>query len=607
MRHNLSYSAILRECSKYDLVSFDCFDTLIFRCLTSPEDLFSFLGFEYGIPNFTQLRIKAEKQARDENLEKIGVRECRIEEIYQKLSQMTFIEQARGVSLEIEYEKKACYPNEFMRNVYNALIGQGKKIIVTSNMYLSEHIIEEILNINGYAKPEKIYVSCDYKKNKRGGLLFEEIKSKFPGKRIVHIGDDLSADIKGAEAAGIDAILYRKCTEDKKNIIIGKSSHLTASIYNAIVSNYLNNKFNIEEKNGTTRYFQHGFKYGGLFILGYVRKIIEWSQQDGIEKILFLARDGDFLKEIFDILQTKNKIPWEYVLWSRRAAMQTMPEVYMDDYFNNIVSRRINSGIYLSFKDFCEKLDIPIEEDARFERNKIIKKENLQEFKEYFYKYQAHLRKKSMNGKRIALEYIKRNIGNAKKVAIVDIGWRASGALSIERLLKNDPTFSAEIYAYVAGNYKRKNGYDTIQKYKRKIRSYMFSEYENFDVAEDFQKNITKMVPIIEILGASSTSPSFVGFSEEGNFLFDVPEAENYKIIKEIHKGEMAFISEYIKRTKWILDDNEIPGRDCYYILKNALNNKSLIKDFSIYSYPQFVSDNTSQIKIDNLGDFWGV
>lgn len=608
MKRNLNYSSIMRECLKYDVISFDCFDTLIFRIFTSPEDLFSFLGFEYGVPNFSQLRMKAEKEVRDLNNEKYGARECSIEEIYKRLSQMTAIEPQKGVELEIEYEKKVCYANTFMRNVYNKLIEQGKEVVVTSNMYLNKEILATILKKNNFHLPSKIFVSGDYHKNKRGGELFSELLKGYIGKKIVHIGDDLSADIKGAEVAGIDSILYKRCTDDKKNLIIGKSSHLTASIYNAIVSNYLNNKFSIDEFDHKNNYFRYGFKYGGFFILGYIRKIIEWCKQDKIEKILFLARDGDFLKEVYQLIGKGNTLPFEYVYWSRRAAMQIMPEIYMDDYFNNIVSRRVNAGIYLTFVEFCERLGIPAKNIEEISKNDKIDKSNLQVFKEYFYSQQPELESASKKLKSYATSYLKKIIGTSKRIAIVDIGWRASGALSIERLLKKDLNLrKINIVSYVAGNYKRKPGYDTIQTYRGKIRSYMFSEYENYDIAEDFQKNIGKLVPIIEIFGASSKSPSFIGFSEKGDFIFDVPEAENYKIIQDIHEGELEFIREFSARTGELLEEYEIPGRDAYFILKNALNNKSLVRDLKSYTYPQFVSDNRADLKIDCLGDFWGV
>lgn len=608
MKKNLNYSAILRECLKYDVISFDCFDTLIFRIFTSPEDLFSFIGFEYGVPNFSQLRMKAEKEARDLNKIKTGVRECTVEEIYKRLSKMTLIDLQKGIDQEIQYEKKVCYANEFMQKVYNKLLEQGKEVVVTSNMYLPGKVIAEILKKNNFKTPSRIFVSCDYNKNKRGGELFNELLKVYTGKRIVHIGDDVSADIKGAETAGIDAILYKRCTEDKKNIVIGKSSHLTASIYNAIVSNYLNNRFSIDEYDNKNNFFRYGFKYGGLFVFGYVQKIIEWCKQDKIEKILFLARDGDFLKEVYRTISKDDSIPFEYVLWSRRAAMQIMPEIYMDDYFNNIVSRRVNSGIYLTLDEFCKRLGIPTKELSNISKKEKIDKNNLQQFKEYFYTQQHILESKSIKLKEYALNYFKKIIGNTDRIAIVDIGWRASGSLSIQRLLKKVSDYDKlEIFSYVAGNYKRKSGYDTIQTYKGKIRSYMFSEYENFDVAEDFQKNIAKLVPVIEILGASSKSPSFVGFSKDGNFIFDIPEAENYKIIQDIHEGEMEFIREFTSRTSELIDPFKIPGRDVFYILKNSLNNKSLVSDFKGYTYPQFVSDNALDLKIDCLGDFWEV
>ena len=52
----------------YDVISFDVFDTLIFRPFSCPSDLFFFVGIRLGYRNFAQLRREAEGIARKEHL-----------------------------------------------------------------------------------------------------------------------------------------------------------------------------------------------------------------------------------------------------------------------------------------------------------------------------------------------------------------------------------------------------------------------------------------------------------------------------------------------------------------------------------------------------------
>lgn len=51
----------------YDVISFDVFDTLLFRPFSSPSDLFMLVGERLDIMDFTQIRLQAEEEARQKN------------------------------------------------------------------------------------------------------------------------------------------------------------------------------------------------------------------------------------------------------------------------------------------------------------------------------------------------------------------------------------------------------------------------------------------------------------------------------------------------------------------------------------------------------------
>ena len=46
--------------------------------------------------------------------------------------------------------------------------------------------------------------------------------------------------------------------------------------------------------------YEYGFIYGGLFVLGYCQFIHKYCTSHKIDKILFLSRDGDILKQVYD-------------------------------------------------------------------------------------------------------------------------------------------------------------------------------------------------------------------------------------------------------------------------------------------------------------------
>lgn len=52
------------EVLKYDVISFDIFDTLLLRPFIKPTDLFWYIETKYDIQGFCQARILAEVQSR---------------------------------------------------------------------------------------------------------------------------------------------------------------------------------------------------------------------------------------------------------------------------------------------------------------------------------------------------------------------------------------------------------------------------------------------------------------------------------------------------------------------------------------------------------------
>ena len=68
--------------SAYDIVSFDVFDTLLFRPFSSPEDLFYIVGQKLAYLDFRRLRIEAEQRVRENCMREKGHREITLSDIY---------------------------------------------------------------------------------------------------------------------------------------------------------------------------------------------------------------------------------------------------------------------------------------------------------------------------------------------------------------------------------------------------------------------------------------------------------------------------------------------------------------------------------------------
>lgn len=321
----LSVEDFVRKIKDYDVISFDIFDTLIFRPFSSPTDVFYLIGEKFDFLDFKNLRVWAEWDARMKCRQKNGHTEVSLQDIWENLEEDTGLNAEEGMRLECETEEKLCYANPYMLQVWKRLQKLGKRMIIVSDMYLPRSCIERILQKTGYTGAERIYISNEYGENKAGGDLFHRVIRDFSGARIVHIGDNPHSDQKMAKASGLDILPYQNVN---KNVLLYRPMDMSSMIggaYRGLVSNHLYNgseKFSID--------YEYGYVYGGLFVVGYCHFIHEYYEQHYLDQLLFLARDGDILRRVYQKLYPDDRTV--YVYWSRKAATKLMADEDKHDF-----------------------------------------------------------------------------------------------------------------------------------------------------------------------------------------------------------------------------------------------------------------------------------
>jgi len=363
LRHpELSVEAYVEKLKNYDVISFDLFDTLIFRPLDQAADVFYLVGEQLGVLDFRNIRVMAEYEAREKCNAEYGHREVNLEEIWRNLQEISGIPAEEGMALEQETEQKLCYANPFMLAVWGRLAEMKKTVILVSDMYLPSECIVRILDNAGYRGFRKLYLSNEYRKSKADGGLYGEVVKDWcgvdmgdrpvkPGKNlsrkrkslrpnsnglsIIHIGDNPQSDMKMARRYGLDILPYRNVNQKALSYRPMDMSYLTGSAYRGVVSGHL--------YNGLAAYsmeYEYGYIYGGLFVLGYCHFIHDYAQKNGVDKVLFLSRDGDILKQVYGRLYPADNAA--YVYWSRKAAVKLMAGEDKHDFFRRFIEHKVN-------------------------------------------------------------------------------------------------------------------------------------------------------------------------------------------------------------------------------------------------------------------------
>ena len=285
--------------NNHEIISFDIFDTLLLRPYIKPVDLFFHLEKISNKQGFAKERIDAELRARQKfsNKEDISY-----DDIYNEINP----QYAELKDKELALEFQVLQPNPEIKEVFDYAIELGKKIIITSDMYLSKSFLEKLLENKGFGNYSKFYLSSDIGKTKWNGSLYAHIVEdlKVNPKEIFHIGDNIQSDYKRAKKQGLKVYHYPKAFDrlrlrHKKKFKCLDFDNINTSILvgvlaiNALRSNYKANFWG-----------KIGYEYGGISCYAYMKWLEEQAKQDGIKDILFVARDGYSLKKVFDSFNT---------------------------------------------------------------------------------------------------------------------------------------------------------------------------------------------------------------------------------------------------------------------------------------------------------------
>ena len=311
-KDKLLLEKIKKQINKAKVVSFDIFDTLLVRPYIRPVDLFEHMEKAYERPGFAAERKDAERRTRIRHKE---LEDVTFDMIYDEIDD----EFKDMKQKELDWEEMVLRFNPELKQVYDYALAQGKKVIITSDMYLPTEFLAKVLRKNGFDHWDKLYVSGDVGKRKTTGALFEHLleDNNVSPKDVLHIGDNEKSDVNVPKKLSIKVVLYNQVSlqflRQNKAIRIFRArtlGKLDASIIVAICSYlWLQERCGEVEKRN---YWQNlGFQYAGPIIYGYTRFIEAKSLELNIDNLLFVARDGYTLQKVFNTFS--NNISNSYV------------------------------------------------------------------------------------------------------------------------------------------------------------------------------------------------------------------------------------------------------------------------------------------------------
>ncbi len=571
----LSVEEYIKTLQKYEVISFDMFDTLVFRPFQNPTDLFYLVGEQLGFMDFKNVRIQAEHEARLEKKTCDGHMEVTLADIWERLAKKTGLCKEEGMRVEMETEIALCCANPFMLSVWESLRSMGKRLIIVSDMYLPKECFRRILDKTGFQGAEKIFVSCEYGKSKADGSLFPAVEEYCKNRRmLIHVGDNPQSDVRMAKKYGISVCPYPQVGSKALLYRAYDMSPMIGGAYRGIVSTHIYNG-----KNTYSMEYEYGYIYGGLFVTGYCTFIHDYCRKNEIDRILFLSRDGDILRRAYELLYPGEDT--RYVYWSRKAAAKLMAEEDRHDFFRRFLFHKVNQNYTVWQALYAMELG-ELVRFVQYSPEEKLTDQNVLDVQAFIEENWEVVAAAYAGQREASGLYYGEMLSGCKKALAVDIGWAGSGAVALARLTERVWKLPCRIIGMVAGTNTIHNAEpDASEPFLQsgKLVPYLYAQSFNRDLLKKHDPN--REYNVFWELLLSSTTPQFDGFymsrpGDGGNgrkitvgqtreiWLRFGREDENKKGIEQIQKGILDFVENYKDAFFKYPYMFRISGRDAY-------------------------------------------
>lgn len=288
------------------VLSLDCFDTLLWRKVVLPTDVFFTLAQsnayrEMGLT--APLRVKAETAARRISWVERQSAEVNLEQIYrQALPTATDAQVAMLAAAELDCEIDTCF---CFQPVFDLIVQAkqcGLKVVIVSDTYLSEAQLKKLLYASMPALEgmlDAVYCSNAHQMTKGDGIWAKLLPLlKVKPNEIVHLGDNENADLLSPQRFGIRACHLIQQQPDVKTILAGRlqiAVQLLPQIhYREPVPNYYHAQIAASTQPDQLATF--GYASMGPILYGFAQFVLREAAR--IEaggknvKLGFLLRDG---------------------------------------------------------------------------------------------------------------------------------------------------------------------------------------------------------------------------------------------------------------------------------------------------------------------------
>lgn len=303
---------------------------------------------------------------------------------------------------ELAWHRRLTWPNPDILALLHAARTRGLRVIAISDSELGGAELQRLLQAHGIQGIDAIYASCEHAADKFHGDLFHRMlaaEGRAPG-QCLHIGDRLTADVWAARWSGIAALRVPSVQEIVETPITEDAA------------------------------YRVGHAVMGPIFVAWARLMMADVRRKGWQRLAFVARDGDLLREVLrqwlHARPTQPQPALDYVHLSRRAvalaaagridaaAMAAQQQIRAP---GELLARTLAfHGLDAEATPAVQDLDDPA--------------------------FQGRVAEAARQQRALLTDYLHaERLGQDDTTALVDIGWRGSIQAALNRAFASQPGF----------------------------------------------------------------------------------------------------------------------------------------------------------------------
>lgn len=376
---------------RYRAIFVDCFDTLVLRHTTAATVVErwakciqrKFTGLaEIPVSTLSGLRRQKFQELRERLLDNKSERtEVTYEEaltsLYEEISDLMegtqateFVSASRMIDISVEIG--CAYINsKLLKELLQEKKG-GKRLFILSDYYLPAEDIRKILFSVGVPDDlfEQLFISCDIGRRKANGDAYSYVLDALGLKpqEVKMIGDNRTSDLKIPASIGIRTD-YRANTIHKARIHAADKLKLSFS--------------KRQKRQAVNEMYRTGMDYSEYIYMFYLftKRLYHRLRLDHVSTIAFMAREGYYLQNLFELYQSimipkEDHVHSSYYWCSRRSVMSGIRSALLPESMDEPISLRNwlksldisvdDAKTYLSFTDAEAEIPVKLQDSALY-------------------------------------------------------------------------------------------------------------------------------------------------------------------------------------------------------------------------------------------------